>query len=279
MADNYLERKMEEYRLNRHTPSHRAVSTRQTSPNELRTIFPHLRVLITGGANGIGRECVKAFREVDSMVMFCDIDTRKGNLTAQQLGARFYPVDVRSVQAIDGMMSDIFSRYADLDIVINNAGISGFTDTEDMTEDNWNNVIDTNLRPAYAIACRLANHRRNSGLKGGSIINISSTRAFQSEAHTIAYSASKGGLYAMTHSLMASLSPYGIIVNCIAPGWINVTGEAISEADKAQHPSGRVGTPEDVARLARFLAHPSNNFINGATIAIDGGMSHKMIYI
>ena len=121
----------------------------------------------------------------------------------------------------------------------------------------------------------------------GSIINISSTRTFQSEPNTEAYSASKGGILALTHSLAISLGPE-IKVNCISPGWIDVSGIKkkskanqieLSEADHSQHPAGRVGKPEDIANMVLFLLNPENDFITGQNFIIDGGMTRKMIYV
>ena len=123
-------------------------------------------------------------------------------------------------------------------------------------------------------------------LRRGCIINISSTRAIQSEPHTEAYAAAKGGLLALTHALAVSLGPE-IRVNAICPGWIE-TGpwQKTSrrrvpdhrEVDRAQHPVGRVGEPADIAALVAFLAGPQCGFITGEPIVVDGGMTRKMIY-
>jgi NAD(P)-dependent dehydrogenase (short-subunit alcohol dehydrogenase family) len=116
--------------------------------------------------------------------------------------------------------------------------------------------------------------------QGGFVINIASTRALMSEPDTEAYAASKGGILALTHAFAASLAPDRIRVNCISPGWIE-TGDydAIKPDDHRQHFSGRVGKPEDVARACLFLSHAENDFINGINLILDGGMTHKMIYL
>ena len=125
---------------------------------------------------------------------------------------------------------------------------------------------------------------------GGAIINIASTRALMSEPDTFAYSASKGGLLALTHSLAISLGPI-IRVNAISPGWIDTSGwrrgeagqaparEALRPIDHAQHPAGRVGRPEDVAWACTFLASDLAGFITGQNLIVDGGMTVKMIYV
>lgn len=283
MADNYLENKMEEYRAGKLAPR-RTVVKSSGPKNPFPLSFPPLRVFVTGGASGIGQSIVKLFREVDAHVAFCDINKEKGTYVAQRTGARFYPVDVTDEDCLTSCVLDIFRHWGDIDVVVNNVGIGNFMPIEEMDVALWDKVMNTNVRPAFIIARLLARHRADNKESGGTIINISSTRYLQSEPDTIAYSASKGAITSLTHSLMASLAKYGITSNAIAPGWIDVRpdsekiSEPITEAERTMHPSGRIGTPEDIARLTLFLAHPANNFINGAVIPVDGGMTHKMIY-
>lgn len=275
MADNFLEKQMEDYRAGKFAPKPRhSVNIQAKQP-----VYPHLRVFVTGGASGIGKACVEAFREVNAQVAFCDIDAKTGAITAQKSGARFYPIDASSSAKLSSALEDVVSHWGDIDVIINNVGVGRFKPIEDMNDEDWNEVIDINLKPIFTCARFIARHRASSRLRGGTVINISSTRAFQSEPDTVAYSASKGGIVALTHSLTATLARYGITSNCVAPGWINTSGKNLSDDDHRQHPSGRVGEPSDVARLILFLANPANNFINGAVIPIDGGMTRKMIYL
>lgn len=287
MADNYLENKMEEHRRNQCGAGQRP-AVRRTSPGlkpgQIAVDFPPgLRVVVTGGASGIGRAIVKAFRKIDARVDFIDRDIRLGNRVAQETGARFIPADIADAASLDSAIGRIIADRGDIDIVVNNAGIARFTPLEELTAENFDLVTDTNLRPAALIAAAIARHRASlpsPNPYGGRIINISSTRASMSEISTEAYSASKGALRSLTHALMMSLAPFSITVNSISPGWIECADPgSLTEADRLQHPSRRVGTPDDIARIALFLAYPANNFINGADIVADGGMTRKMIYV
>jgi len=144
------------------------------------------------------------------------------------------------------------------------------------TLEDWNTVIATNLTAAFLLAKLGETHlRRNKG----AMVLIASTRAHMSEANTFAYSASKGGLVALTHSLAITLGP-DVRVNCISPGWINVDANTkLSAEDHAQHPAGRVGTPSDTAAAVAFLLSEAAGFMTGAELIIDGGMTRKMIYV
>lgn len=111
---------------------------------------------------------------------------------------------------------------------------------------------------------------------GGSIVSMASTRAFMSESNSESYAATKGGIISLTHSLASSLAKDNIIVNCISPGWIE-TGDYndLREVDHAQHFSGRVGKPSDIAKACLYLTDPSNNFVTGTNVTIDGGMTKR----
>ena len=114
----------------------------------------------------------------------------------------------------------------------------------------------------------------------GRIVNICSTRYLMSEPGSEGYAASKGGIYSLTHALALSLAQWHITVNSISPGWIETRDyEQLRPEDHAQHPSGRVGKPEDIARLCLFICQEENDFMNGENVTIDGGMTKKMIYI
>lgn len=275
MADNYLERKMEDYRAGKSSGS-----KRPSSPGSPRKRLKGKRVFVTGGARGIGSAIVEEFIREGARVAFCDIDSELGRKVAEQTGARFYPCDVADAEAFDHILNDVISYFGDLDIIVNNVGEARFCPLEELTVEDFDHTLAVNLRPVFISAkCLALSRKDNPNESGGRIINICSTRAFQSEEGTEAYSASKGGIFALTHALMMSMAPYGVTVNAISPGWIETSPDAThSESDRKQHPSGRVGVPADVARLCIFLALPESDFINGENIRVDGGMTRKMIY-
>ena len=238
------------------------------------------RVFITGGAHGIGKSIVEAFAGRGDKVAFCDIDTARGEQVAAQTGAAFYKVDVTDAAQLEAAIQQVFDAWGDIDILVNNVGVGMFKPLTEVSVEEFDQVISTNLRSAFITARMLARHRNTNGNTAyGRIVNLCSTRYLQSEAGTEGYSASKGGIYSLTHALAVSLAPMRITVNAIAPGWIHVReDEVLRPEDHEFHLSGRVGTPEDIARMCLFLCEPENDFINGQTLIIDGGATVKMIY-
>jgi NAD(P)-dependent dehydrogenase (short-subunit alcohol dehydrogenase family) len=239
------------------------------------------RVFVTGAGHGIGRAIVEAFVEAGDRVAFCDIDAVRGEEVAQATGARFFALDVCDKEALESAVSTLLEEWGDLDVVVNNVGIGGFEPITATTVEHFEQVLNTNLRSAFITARLLAIHRERQGAANpyGRIVNLCSTRYLQSEPHSEAYAASKGGIWSMTHALAVSLAPYHITVNCIAPGWISVQeDEILRPEDHAFHLSGRVGRAEDIARTCLFLCDAKSDFINGQCITVDGGVTKKMIY-
>ena len=242
--------------------------------------FEGKSIIITGGANGIGEGIALAFGKLGAIVFIADVNEQKGNRVVQKIeenGGRaiFLKTDVSKEEDIINLIRNVIDNIGKLDILINNAGISAFKPFLSLTTDEWDHVINTNLRSVFISSREAAKVMNN----GGRIINMASTRALMSEPNSEAYAASKGGIVSITHSLAASLQPNGITVNCISPGWIQVDqNEELKETDHLQHWSNRVGKPEDIAKACIYLADPENNFINGQNIIIDGGMTRKMSY-
>jgi NAD(P)-dependent dehydrogenase (short-subunit alcohol dehydrogenase family) len=245
-------------------------------------------VLITGGAQGIGKALVGAFLQQGFSVLLVDNDEEAGRETAAEYGGlgpvHFCAADVGRPESAAMAVNEALDRFGGLQVLINNAGLFSPRPMEQVAPEEWLRTIAVNLNAAFFFSRQAAPHLRG---KGGAIINIASTRAHMSEPHTEAYSASKGGLLALTHAMAISLGPE-VRVNCISPGWIDVRGwkkrsarvsVPLSEQDHRQHPAGRVGKPEDVARLALWLCGPDASFITGQEFVVDGGMTRKMIYV
>ena len=244
-------------------------------------------IIVTGGAQGIGKVITQKLLENGFSVSVFDFDEeaiqefRKENISEK---LRFYQTDVSNEESVKDSISASLNDTGNISGLINNAAIQIDKPVTELSLTEWNRVIGTNLTGSFLCTKYAAELLK---LSKGSIINISSTRAFQSEPNTEAYSASKGGILALTHSLAISLGPK-IKVNCISPGWIDVSGIKkktkanqieLSDADHSQHPAGRVGKPEDIANMVLFLLKPENDFITGQNFTIDGGMTKKMIYV
>lgn len=231
-------------------------------------------VLITGAAGGIGRSLCQAYAKEGATVIATDIT--KVNFIDKNI--HFYKMDLNEKESIEDVFSEIEKKYKKIDILINNGAISYFNRSIfDIEVEEFDRVISVNLRGSF-ICCKEF-LKINNGDEYGRIINIASTRWSQGESGWEAYSASKGGLISMTNTMAVSLGKTKITVNCISPGWIECSDyDNLRKIDHEQHPSGRVGRPEDIARATIFLSHEENDFINGENFVIDGGMTKKMIY-
>lgn len=240
-------------------------------------------VLITGAAGGIGRRLAEVYAERGACVAMTDLADTEGERLARAMAERgrdvaFFPADLRRPDQIVRLFGQVEETFGGVDILINNAARHIVKSPLELTVEEWDEVLEVNLRGAFLCA-REAARRMIARRSGGAIVNIASTRAVQSEADTEAYAASKGGLLALTHALAVSLGPHRIRVNAICPGWIE-TGDyaALRDIDHAQHPAGRVGRPDDVALACLYLTDPENDFVTGTALFVDGGMTRKMIY-
>jgi NAD(P)-dependent dehydrogenase (short-subunit alcohol dehydrogenase family) len=246
---------------------------------------------ITGGGQGIGRAVALAFAEAGYAVSIAD-PVEDGGLEAKALvearGATCLhePADIASEGDVDRWVARTVAEIGCPTVVVNNAGISANRPFLDLTLAEFDRVQSVNTRGTFLVTQRFAREMVARGVRG-SVINIASTRASMSEPNTEAYSASKGAIVALTHAMAMSLGAHGIRVNAISPGWIEkrdwqFSGRAVvpahSDADKAQHPVGRVGVPGDIAETCLFLAEKAG-FVTGQNWVVDGGMTVKMIYV
>ncbi|MDP9097068.1 MAG: SDR family oxidoreductase [Pseudomonadota bacterium] len=226
--------------------------------------------LVTGAAHGIGRAVAMHLAGAGWRVVGVDV-ADAGSMP----GVRAVRADVGDEAAVAGLLEEVGRIEGRLDGLVSNAGIMVRRPLRDLTLADWSRVLATNLTATFLLARGAEAMLRAAH---GAIVTIASTRAHMSGPDTESYAASKGGLVALTHALALSLGP-DVRVNCISPGWIDVSGEALRPQDHAQHPAGRVGTPADVATLTAFLLGPESGFVTGSDVVVDGGMTRKMIYL
>jgi NAD(P)-dependent dehydrogenase (short-subunit alcohol dehydrogenase family) len=241
------------------------------------------KVIITGGAQGIGSIIASELNIAGYEVIVLDMDMEAIREKLRENNAiKYIHTDVSNESEVLNALSQI--QMGNLYALINNAAIEANMPITELTFEDWNRVLAVNLSAAFLLSKYTCSYLKETK---GVIVNIASTRALMSEADTEAYSASKGGLIALTHSLAVSLAP-NIRVNSISPGWIEVRDckkkskaqpVVQTEADKFQHPVGRVGIPEDVASLVKYLISHEAGFITGQNFIVDGGMTRKMIYV
>jgi NAD(P)-dependent dehydrogenase (short-subunit alcohol dehydrogenase family) len=243
--------------------------------------FRDKHAIVTGGANGIGRCITEKFLNTGASVAIIDSDEQAG----MALSARYERLFFSQGDIADQTVLTEFAGKLKhpVHFIINNACVGRKGLLADCTWEDFEYVQRVGVTAPFHLVSMI----RQYGLlaNGASIVNIASTRALQSQADTESYSAAKGGILALTHAMSVSLAGHAR-VNAVSPGWIETAayhGDGKpglhSEADKSQHPAGRVGTPEDIADMVMFLCDNSRaGFITGENIVIDGGMSKLMVY-
>jgi NAD(P)-dependent dehydrogenase (short-subunit alcohol dehydrogenase family) len=239
--------------------------------------------LITGGGSGIGKAAALLFSSEGARICISDIDSARGEetarlITSQGREALFVRADVSKAQDAQKMVNETIRKYNTLDILFNNAGISADLSILDTTEDDWDRMININLKGVF-LGCKYAlPHMIRS--KRGSIINMSSVSGIMGSQNLAAYCASKGGVLMLTRAMACDLGPYGIRVNCICPshiitpmveGFISELPKSNVESVARRYPLRRFGKPEEVAKVALFLASEDSSFMTGSALVVDGG--------
>lgn len=235
--------------------------------------------VVTGAARGLGREIAMTLGARGYAVAAGDIDAAKAGevaaaITAGGGRAAAFHLDVASAADVATVFPAIAASLGLPTVLVNNAGIYPDDTLLDMTEAQWDRVLDVNLKGTFLCAQFFARMRIAAG-GGGAIVNLASTAAFSARIGAGHYSASKAGVVMLTKSLAQELGPHGIRVNAVAPGLIEVDGDRVTAEYKRNVlpniPLGRVGQPKDIAELVAFLVSDDAGFINGACVPVDGG--------
>ncbi len=239
--------------------------------------------LITGGSRGIGEAAVRLFVAAGARVVF---NYRGGKKEAEQIAKDCgsdlcvpLHADLTGTAAAEALVHTAVERFGSLDALVVNHGIWPPDDTsiDRMTNEQWHNTIATNLDSAFGLVKHSVAQMKRQG-RGGNVVLISSTAGQRGEAGHCDYAATKGALISMTKGLSTELAPYGIRVNCVAPGWVATPMTASTLSDPALQkkvhstiPLGRVGTPEEIAAPILFLCTAHAGFITGEVFNVNGG--------
>jgi NAD(P)-dependent dehydrogenase (short-subunit alcohol dehydrogenase family) len=217
--------------------------------------------VVTGGARGIGKAVCEAFAARGAVV--CTIDVLQND---------YFVGDIAEENVLRAFAAKIIAEHGSIDYLVNNACLSkGGLST--CSFDDFNYVLRVGVTAPFMLTRLFMGHFNTPA----SVVNISSTRHLMSQADTESYTAAKGGITALTHAMAVTLAGKAR-VNAVSPGWIDTSCGEFSEADKRQHPAGRVGTVADVVHAVMFLCGTESGFITGQNITVDGGMTKHMIY-
>jgi len=237
--------------------------------------------IITGGARGIGKKISQTFLKEGASVYIFDVNQEEGARTAGELQpayddkVNFFKVDITDEKSVEQSIEKIIEAEGRIDILVNNAGITRDNLILRMSLEDWKKVIDINLTGAFICSKHTVRYMVKN--RSGKIINISSIVGIHGNAGQSNYSSSKAGIIGLTKTLARELAGRNILVNAIAPGYIETEmteklSDRIKEKLMEQIPTGRLGSVDDVAKTALFLASNDSNYITGTVINLDGGM-------
>jgi 3-oxoacyl-[acyl-carrier protein] reductase len=237
--------------------------------------------VVTGASQGLGKAIAMALAAAGAKVACVARSTDKlaetvGAITAAGGQAEAFPCDVKESAPVDALIDGLVEKWGKVDILVNNAGVTRDTLLPRMSDDDWDTVIDTNLRGSFLFARACSRHMMRA--RYGRIINISSVSGLMGNPGQTNYSASKAGIIGFTRSLSRELAGRKVTINAVCPGFIEsemtkVLGEMVIEEAKKRIPAKRLGTPEDVATCVLFLASPAACYVTGQVLTVDGGMT------
>ena len=246
----------------------------------------HKTAIVTGGARGIGLSCVRRFIEDDINVVIADISPDLGASLAEEIvagGGRclFIECDVRNRLNVRNMIKRTLAEFGSIDILVNSAGIALQKPFLELSEEDFDRVLDVNLRGMFLVSQSVARQmvsQCESGLDAGSIVNMASISSWVASGDQLPYCVSKGGVAQLTRSMAIALSEYGIRVNAVAPGTVSTellssvhSGSDTRHKILSRTPLGRYGEVDEIAHIVSFLASSKSSFMTGSIVCADGG--------
>lgn len=246
-------------------------------------LLSNKKALITGGTRGIGKAIARCFAEHGASLALFGMNAERGKQVVEELQpylesdqkVLFYQVDVGDSQATESAIAKVYGELGQVDILVNNAGVTRDNLLMKMSEEEWEKVLNTNLKSLYNTCRQVV--RPMMKARSGKIINIASVVGLIGNPGQTNYAASKAGMIGFTKSLAKEIGSRGISVNCIAPGFIksdmtDVLSDVQKETLLKQIPMKRLGDPEEIAHAALFLASSLSSYVTGQVITVDGGM-------
>lgn len=245
--------------------------------------------IVTGAGRGIGQAIALKLAQEGASVTIAEVDVLTGETSANELKAAGYkalftPADITREEQVRSMVEQTVAAFGKVDILVNNAGKNFYYDATQMTEAEWDNAMNVDLKGAWLCCKHSIPEMVKAG--GGAVVNISSLHARMTFPGFFPYAAAKAGLVGLTRNLALDWGKHNIRVNAICPGWVNTAlaqewlsmqpePEEVWEGVLKIHPLGRVGTPEDIANFVAYIASDEAAFITGAELYIDGGLSAR----
>ncbi|WP_254272548.1 SDR family NAD(P)-dependent oxidoreductase [Haloarcula marina] len=260
------------------------MSSTDPTANAVPTRHEQRVVVVTGSTRGIGAGVARRFAAEGASVVVTGRSRDPGEavvdtITDEGGEATFVQADMRDPAEIEALIDHTVDEYGRVDVLVNNAGVQTETTASEATLSDWEFVVETDFRSFWLCA----KHAVEAMPEGGTVLNMSSNHAFLTMPGLYPYNAVKAGINGMTRAMALELGPHGITVNTINPGWVEIErtraefdSDEEYEYTKAIHPTGRLGTPADVAGMAAFLASDDATFVTGESILVDGGRTQVM---